>query len=125
MALKVHELWLTSWPGEVKPIIKIKSGCSGINRLSFPRWEVVKWEIPARAEFPPITFTWYNGAAPGSRERIEDLLGDAGCRDKKQRDHAGAIIVGTEGTIHTTGHNATFRLLLEDNFKHDETDRRP
>jgi len=123
MALKVHELWLTSWPGEVKPIIKIKSECSGINRLSFPRWEVVKWEIPARAEFPPITFTWYNGAAPGSRERIEDLLGDAGWGDKKQRDHAGAIIVGTEGTIHTTGHNATFRLLPEDNFKHVETDR--
>ena len=123
MALKVHELWLGDRPGESKPIIRIKSECSGINRLSFPRWEVIKWEIPARAEFPPITFTWYNGAAPGGRGRIEGLLGDAGWGGKKQMDHAGAIIVGTEGTIHTTGHNATFRLLPEDKFKDVETDR--
>ncbi len=123
MALKVHELWLKSRPGQVKTIIRIESKCSGINRLSFPRWEVVTWEIPARAEFGPITFTWYNGAAPGGRERIEDLLGDAGWGDKKQMDHAGAIIVGTEGTIHTTGHNATFRLLPEEKFRNVERKR--
>jgi hypothetical protein len=117
MALKVHELWLTTRPGQAKPIIRIKAECSGINRLSFPRWEIVKWEIPARAEFPSITFMWYNGAAPGGRERIEGLLGDSGWGDKKRMDHAGAIIVGTEGTIHTTGHNATFRLLPEEKFK--------
>ena len=123
MALKVHELWLKSQPGEAKPIIRVEAKCSGINRLSFPRWEVVTWEMPARAEFGPITFTWYNGAAPGGRERIEDLLGDTGWGDKKQMDHAGAIIVGTEGTIHTTGHNATFRLLPEEKFKNEGKQR--
>ena len=123
MALKVHELWLEGGSGESKPLIRIKSDCSGINRLSFPRWEVIKWEIPARAEFPPITFTWYNGAAPGGRERIEGLLGDAGWGEKKQMDFAGAIIAGTEGTIHTTGHNATFRLLPVEKFRSVEKDR--
>ena len=123
MALKVHELWLKSQPGQAKPIIRVEAKCSGINRLSFPRWEVVTWVIPARAEFDPITFTWYNGAALGGRERIEDLLGDAGWGEKKQMDHAGAIIVGTEGSIHTTGHNATFRLLPEDKFRNVERER--
>ncbi|KPL22936.1 MAG: hypothetical protein AMJ75_07070 [Phycisphaerae bacterium SM1_79] len=123
MSLKVHELWHVSQPGEAKPIIRIEAKCSGINRLSFPRWEVVTWEIPARTEFPPITFTWYNGAAPGSRKRIEGLLGDSPWGDKKQMDHAGAIIVGTKGTIHTTGHNATFRLLPEEKFKNVEIER--
>jgi predicted dehydrogenase len=123
MALKVHELWITSRPEEAKPIIRIKAECSGINRLSFPRWEVVKWEIPARAEFPPITFTWHNGSASGGRERIEALLGDSGWGEKKQMDHAGAVIVGTKGTIHATGHNATFRLLPEDKFKDVEKGR--
>jgi len=117
MALKVNELWHTTQPGETKPIIRIKSESSGINRLSFPRWEVIKWEIPARAELPAITFTWYNGAAPGSRERIEGLLGESGWGSNKEMDHAGAIIVGTDGTIHATGHNATFRILPEDKFK--------
>ena len=117
MALKVNELWHTTQPGETKPIIRIKAESSGINRLSFPRWEVVKWEIPARAELSPIVFTWYNGAAPGSRERIEGLLGNSGWGSNKEMDHAGAVIVGTEGTIHATGHNATFRILPEDKFK--------
>ena len=123
MALKVHELWLASQPGEAKPLIRIEAKCSGINRLSFPRWEVVTWEIPARDELPTITFTWHNGAVPSSRERIEGLLGDSPWGDKKQMDHAGAIIVGTEGTIHTTGHNATFRLLPEEKFKNVERQR--
>jgi hypothetical protein len=123
MALKVHELWLESRPDKNRPIIRIKSECSGINRLSFPRWEVVKWEIPARAEFPPITFTWYNGAAPSGRERIEAWLGNAGWGQSKQMDFAGAIIAGTEGTIHANGHNATFRLLPEEKFKNVEKDR--
>jgi hypothetical protein len=123
MALKVHELGLANRPRQAKPIIRIEAKCSGINRLSFPRWEVVTWEIPAHAEFGPITFTWYNGAAPGGRKRIEDLLGDAGWGDKKQMDHAGAVIVGTKGTIHTTGHNATFRLLPEEKFKNVERGR--
>jgi predicted dehydrogenase len=122
MALKVHELWLASQPKEPQPIIRVKAECSGINRLSFPRWEVVRWETPARAEFPPITFTWHNGAAPGSRGRIEGLLADdLKCGD--QMDHAGVIIVGTKGTIHATGHNATFRLLPEEQFKDIEKER--
>jgi hypothetical protein len=68
-------------------------------------------------------FNWYNGAAPGARERIKDLLGDAGWGDNKQMDFAGAIIAGTEGTIHATGHNATFRLLPEGKFRNVERKR--
>jgi len=118
MALKVHELWLAEAPKEPKPIIRIEAKTSGINRLSFPKWELIKWEIPARAEFPAITFTWYNGAAPGARELIESLAKE-GSDDavKKGLEFAGALIVGAKGRIHSTGHNATFRLLPEEQFK--------
>jgi len=115
MALKVHELWLPDRRREATPLIRVEAKCSAINQLSFPRWEVLKWEIPARAEFPPITFTWHNGGAPGSRDHIEGLLA-GGLNWGDQMDHAGAIIVGTKGTIHTTGHNATFRLLPAEQF---------
>jgi hypothetical protein len=127
MALKVQKLWIANSPKEPKDIIGIEAKCSGINRLSFPRWEVIKWQLPARAEFPPITFTWHNGPAPGSRDLLEGLLDDGldwgDKKEKKWADHAGAIIVGTKGRIHTTGHNATFRLLPEKKFKHVETNR--
>ena len=118
MALKVHELWLAEPPKGARPIVRIEAKCSGINKLSFPRWERITWEIPARAEFPPITFTWYNGAAPGIRE-IKEALKKEGSesRERASVDFAGALIVGTKGRVHSTGHNATFRLLPEARFQ--------
>ena len=118
MALKVHELWLADPPKGPRPLVRIEAKTSGINRLSFPKWELIQWEIPARGEFPPITFTWYNGAAPGARERIEALKAEGSDEKVKATlDFAGALIVGTKGRIHSTGHNATFRLLPEDQFR--------
>ena len=41
--------------------------------------------------------------------------GDAG--EKKWADHAGCLLVGTKGMLHSTGHNASFSLLPEADFK--------
>jgi len=124
MALEVHDLWLGGPAGGPGPVLRVEAQCSAINRLSFPRWELVKWEIPARAEFPPITFTWTNGPAPGAREMIEKLKGEGpDSREKQGLDHAGALIVGSQGRIHSTGHNATFRLLPHEQFTEVEKDR--
>jgi hypothetical protein len=114
MALKVHELWRSNTPG---PTLRVKAQFSAINKLSFPRWEKVQWEVPARAEFPPITFTWYNGAAPGVAELLAPLLKNTVGQEKNLWHFAGTLIVGTEGSIHTTGHNMSFRLLPEDKFR--------
>ena len=38
-------------------------------------------------------------------------------------DPAGAVLVGAQGTLHATGHNATFRLLPEDRFQGMQTER--
>ncbi|MBM4018708.1 MAG: Gfo/Idh/MocA family oxidoreductase [Planctomycetes bacterium] len=122
MALKVHELWGADAPKSPRPLIRCEAKTSGINRLSFPRWEVVRWEIPARAEFPPITFTWHNGPAPGSHDMLFDLM-KVPAADRKPIDFGAALLVGTKGTIHTTGHNATFRIIPEDAFKDVEKDK--
>jgi hypothetical protein len=124
MALKVHELWLAEPPKKPAPVIRIEAQSSGINKLSFPRWEIVKWEIPARAEFPPITIIWYNGPAPGVREMVEPLKSSVSEeREKGLTDFAGTLIVGAKGRIHTTGHNMSFRLLPEDQFKGVQRER--
>jgi hypothetical protein len=123
-ALKVGSLWQAE--AEAQPRMKVQAEVSGINRLSFPRWEAVHFQIPARGDLPPVTFHWINGSgAPGGRKKIEDAMGkqldwgDAG--EKKWADHAGALIVGSRGKMHLTGHNATFELLPEDGFKDVET----
>ena len=123
MALKVHELWLSETPQQPHPAIRIRAKQSDLNRLSFPRWEIVEWEIPARAEFPPITIKWYNGAAPGVAEVLEPVMKGASERDKGGWQFAGTLIVGTKGRIHTTGHNMSFRLLPEEQFQGVQRDR--
>ena len=117
MAMRVHELWLTDAPRNPRAIVRIEAKCSGINRLSFPRWEHVQWHVPARAELGPITIHWYNGAAPGAREVIDRALKGASEKEKRGWAFAGTLIVGTKGSIHTTGHNMSFRLLPEESFQ--------
>jgi hypothetical protein len=123
MALKVHELWLNPQPGGARPRLRVEAKHSGINPLSFPRWEHVQWHVPARAELPPITIHWYNGAAPGVREVLARLGSDPSDRDRPAWEFAGTLIVGSQGSLHTTGHNMWFRLLPEDQFEKVQRNR--
>jgi len=124
MALKVYALWQADPAATTSPVLRVSAKVPSINRLSFPKWEVITWQIPARAEFPPIALTWYNGNAPDSRRRLWELMGETpDAEGKKPFPYAGALVVGTKGTIHSTGHNATFTLVPPDRFKGVETDR--
>ena len=119
-ALDVHTLWLAEPAPEPHPVIKIEAKTSGINRLAFPRSEVVRWEIPARGDLPPTVFTWHAGGQ-GSRAQIEALLGrdlDWGDKgEKKWADWAGHLLIGTKGKLLANAHNTTFALLPEADFK--------
>ncbi|HEY3321190.1 MAG TPA: Gfo/Idh/MocA family oxidoreductase [Planctomycetota bacterium] len=134
-SMKVESLWVApaSAPagapppagrdaGTTRPLIKIESKTDAINRLGFPKWEHVQWHIPQRGDLPPITFNWINGggASPQRAKLEEDLgreldWGDKG--EKKWKDWAGSLIVGTQGKLYTNGHNTVFTLLPEDKFK--------
>ena len=119
MALKVDSLWRAG--AGAKPVLRVEAKVREINRISFPRWEVIRWDIPARGELRPLPFSWHNGSsAPGMRDQLERLLGrgldwgDKGA--KKWADWAGCLIAGTEGKIYATAHNATFTMLPEEKF---------
>lgn len=119
-ALAVDALWYGG--GGEKPLIRVETTCSDKCVHSFPKWEIIDFRIPARKELPPITIRWWNGSkAPGCRERLEKLAGrdldwgDKGA--KKWRDWAGTMIVGTEGTLLSNGHNTTVELIPADKFR--------
>ena len=128
MALKVNTLWDDAAPAAPPaPPVRVEAAVERINRLSFPRWETITWQVPARGDLPAVPFHWYNGGrAPGVRDRIETMLGrglDWGDKgDKKWADFAGCLVVGTEGALHATGHNATFTLLPAEKFHGVKTD---
>ena len=120
MALNVDSLWQAD--PDSKPVIRIEAEVDAVNPLSFPRWETVRWDIPAREPLPPISFHWHNGSRrPGMRERLETILGrgldwgDKGA--KKWVDWSGCLIVGSEGKLLASSHNASFTLLPEAKFK--------
>jgi len=124
-ALRVHTLWPAETPKGPHPVIKVEAKTSGVNRLAFPRQETVRWEVPARGDLPPVTFTWYAGGGLGTRATIEGLLGrDLDWGDKGQKkwvDWAGHLIVGTKGKLLANAHNTTFTLMPEADFKDVKT----
>jgi len=120
---RIDSLWQSGSQEAPPRLIRIEPEVSGVHPHTFPKWEILRYRIPPRGKLPAITVNWYNGAgqAPQCRERIEEMLGyrldwgDAG--EKKWADHAGCVIAGTNGIIHSTGHNATFSLLPKEKFK--------
>jgi hypothetical protein len=124
LVLKVNELWKT--PGAS---ISIKAECSRLNRVSFPRWERVCWEIPARKSMPPVTFTWHHGPkfGPGARELIHDLLRRFGVAKTEEADalmgSAGSLIVGSEGAFVADDHSVRITALPKERFARLEISR--
>jgi len=119
-SLKIIELWQAD--PATKPRIKVSAESSGINRLSFPRWEVVRFEIPPRGKLPPVTIHWVNGrGAPDWRKKIEEGLGrqldwgDYG--ERKWKDYEGGLLIGSKGRIYAKGSNSGIELLPADQFQ--------
>jgi len=125
--LKLDLLWNSSDSKEQgqseEQFVELTAETSGIHTGTFPRREIVRYDFPARGMMPPVRINWYNGPgqATGPRLLIEKMMerkldwGDAG--EKKWRDHAGCLLIGTKGMLHSNGHNTTFTLLPEDKFK--------
>jgi hypothetical protein len=119
-ALKIVDLWHVE--ASARPRIKVSAESSGINRLSFPRWEVVHFQVPARGSLPPVTIHWVNGGGASAwRQKIEERLerrldwGDAG--DKKWKDYEGGLLVGAKGRIYAKNSNAELEVLPADRFQ--------
>ena len=119
MSLRLRELWDT--PGA---LIKVKAEVPDINRLSFPKWEIIRWQVPARGDMPPVRFTWHRGPekqlAPGSQEKIGALLRNRGLpQDKVDAafKDAGLLLLGRDGAVVSDSHNANAVMLPDEKFK--------
>jgi len=122
MALNVKDLWEAD-----SKVIRVHAECSEINHLSYPRWERIRWEVPARGDMRPVTFTWHHGYkpdyAPGSRNILGEILLDHGATRQELDEllpYAGCLIIGSKGLLATTSHNTKFMLLPKQKFDHVE-----
>lgn len=124
MGLKVGDLWNEA---SDHATIRVKSECSEVNSISFPRWERIHWSVPAHGSQAAVTFTWHHGHppnyAPRSRNMLGELLLDHGAtedRITRLLPNAGCLIVGKKGILATNSHNTEFTLLPEQRFEHIE-----
>jgi len=124
LALKIRDLWDS--PGAE---IRVYADCSRLNRVSFPRWERVRWEIPARHRMPPAIITWHHGPgfAPGAREWIHDILRRHGVAKAEEADAlmktAGSILVGSDGVLVADDHSVRVTALPKERFANINVDR--
>ncbi len=103
-----------------RPTIKVEAAVAVRDRVSFPNWEMIRYEFPARGTMPPVKLLWCNGIqAPGFREAIEPHLGrKLACGGNGPwLDDSGCLLIGAEGVLHATGHNSSYRLLPEDRWR--------
>lgn len=121
-ALRLNSLWNKSGSSSDR-VVKLTPEVSGVHKHTLPKWEIIHYDFPVRGNMPPVRIIWYNGPgqAPGPRAMIEEKIGrrldwgDAG--EKRWKDHAGCLLIGSKGMIHSTGHNMSFTLLPEDKFE--------
>lgn len=119
MSLDVGALWKG---GGGKPI-RVTAECAEANQLSYPTWEHIRWEIPARGDLPPVTFTWHHGpppnCAPGSQKLITELLRDHGATEQQVKAvlAVGCLIIGGQGVLLTNSHNTDVTLLPQKKYE--------
>jgi hypothetical protein len=128
MALNVMDLWNAE---QNYAPIRIHAECSEANQLSYPRWEKIRWQVPARGKLPSLTITWHHGYppeyAPGSRQMLEGILRDHGATNEEVKEllpNAGCLIIGNQGALVTNSHNTAIQLLPKQKFESVEQ-RRP
>ncbi len=124
LTLGLRELWDTEGAR-----IRVKAECSRLNRISFPRWERVRWEVPARKGMPPVTLTWHHGPeyAPGARELIHETMRKFGVAKQEEADalmkNAGSMLVGSDGALVADDHSVNVAALPKEKFEKTETKR--
>jgi hypothetical protein len=126
-AMKLDSLWPINNepPAAGSKTIKVTAECSEVPEATFPRWRIVRWDIPARMDMKPIRLTWYTGGQEAAQRR-QAIFGElfqehaewGSADDKRWSSWTGNLWVGTEGAMYTFGHGChTVDMLPEAKFK--------
>lgn len=77
-----------------------------VNRVSYPRASMIRWNFPAEGERPAVTLHWYDGGLrPPLLQELEE--------DRREMPAEGMLFVGDEGKILADFTGAQPRLIPE------------
>ena len=110
------------WEDQGKSLIRVETEISEMCPENFPRWQVSRFDIPARGPQPPAQIHWYNASEQelkrqGIWDRLEKIAGRSlEWKDGSWTPHSGTLLVGTKGVVHTNAHNSVCDLLPKTDF---------
>ena len=110
------------WEGEGKGPIRVEAEIPEACPENFPRWQVSRFDVPARGPLPPAQIHWYNAPEQelkrqGIWDRLEKIAGRSlEWEDSSWTPRSGTLLVGTKGVVHTNAHNSVCALLPETDF---------
>jgi predicted dehydrogenase len=87
-----HILDAPFWALELGHPTAVQSDSAPVNQESPPEWSVVRYDFPARANWPEVKLTWYDGG-----KQPEPELGGLSKGERYFRN--GSLFIGDEGVI--------------------------
>ena len=117
--LRLGALWGTD--GEAPGTIRIEARPSELSRNTFPRWQTIHYDIPARGNLPPARIHWYNRPQKvleeeGILKKLEGIAGRSLVWERSWSPVSGSMLVGSRGVVHTNAHNSICAILPESDF---------
>ena len=117
--LDIGALW--EGKGETNARIRVEAEVSEPCADNFPRWQVVRYDIPARGKLPPVRINCYNGseeftAERGIPKRMQEIAGRSLDWGSGWAPTSGSLLVGSKGIVHTNPHISKCALLPEKDF---------
>jgi len=121
MAFKGLDLAALWEAEEAKELIRVEAEVSEKCPENFPRWQIVRFDVPRRGSLPPVRIHWYNAAEPelkrlGVWQRLEKIAGRSLEWKDSWTPRSGTLLVGSKGVVHTNAHNSICQLLPEGDF---------
>lgn len=119
-AMGLRDLW--NPPASPAKLIRVESEVPEHAPHGFPRWQWVRFHIPARGDRPQATIYWYNAnedelRRQGVWKKLEDIAGrDLEWKDNSWTPRSGTLLVGEKGIVHTNAHNSVCQILPLERF---------
>jgi hypothetical protein len=118
-ALNLGALWEGS--GKAEAPVRVEAETAERCVDTFSRWQIIRFELPARGSQPPARINWYNAAEPqlkrmGIWSKLERIAGRSLEWKSGWTPRSGTLLVGSKGVVHTNAHNSLCALLPEAKF---------
>ncbi len=77
--------------------IKVSAQTAPFNEESYPEWSIITYEVPARADMPPVKLVWYDGGKLPERPADLEAGRDMGANSQLYIGDGGKLLAGVYG----------------------------